>query len=217
MRKYLAEFMGTLLFMLFSGAAIIYLTAFQYAQIFDVMAIYGLSLMTSIFIWGGFADGGYFNPAVSLAAAVQAKISWKTCGGYIVAELIGGIIGLGFTIIGINGVSTIQKSASQNVSTTQILAALHPNASGVLAPYAFGVELVLTFFVVLVTLMAFQYQPKLSPIIIGAFLTITMFTAFPLTGGALNPVRVLAPIFYTSGQNMSYVWIYLLALSLIHI
>ncbi|CAH1856963.1 MIP/aquaporin family protein [Convivina praedatoris] len=211
MRKYLAEFLGTLLFMLFAGASIIYLTAFNFAQIFDIMLTFGLALMTSMFIWGPWANGGHFNPAVSIGAAITGQITWKTCLGYTVAQLLGGITGLGFTIAGINGLSNIQKSASQNISTTQILSSLHPTSSDLLAPYTFGVELVLTFFLVLVILLAIQEHPRLSPVIAGTFLTLTMFTAFPLSGGALNPVRVIASIFYTSNQAGSFIWIYLAA------
>ncbi|CAK8054897.1 MIP/aquaporin family protein [Eupransor demetentiae] len=211
MRKYLAEFMGTCMFVLFTSVGLVYLTAFNFSQIFDIMMVFGLALMAVMFIWGPFANGGYFNPATSLGAAIEGEITWKTFGGYLLAQIIGGIAGIGLTIIGINGVVNAQKTSGQGISTNQILAAMQPASTSSLAPYSFGIELVMTFFLVLVILLVLQTKPKSSPFIAGVFLLLATFVTFPLTGGALNPVRVISPAVFSGLSGSSHLWLYLLA------
>ena len=51
---------------------------------------FGLGLMAAIAI-GGQASGGHFNPAVTLAALFDGRITWQSAIGYVIAQVVGGL------------------------------------------------------------------------------------------------------------------------------
>lgn len=52
-----------------------------------------LGLLTAIY-FGGKISGGHFNPAVSTAMWANGKISTATLLGYVIVQIIGGLIAL---------------------------------------------------------------------------------------------------------------------------
>ena len=38
-----------------------------------------------------------------------------------------------------------------------------------------------------------------------------MIVALPITGGAFNPARALAPVLFVKGSALGHVWVYLVA------
>jgi len=76
--KYLAEFLGTLFFViciLASGGYFI---------------VIGLSLAVVIYLTGSIS-GGHINPAVSFAMYFNKKLSLNDFGGYVFAQLLGAV------------------------------------------------------------------------------------------------------------------------------
>ena len=55
----------------------------------------GLALLTAIY-FGGKISGGHFNPAVTTMMAVKGAIGLDKFVGYIVAQVLGGIVALMF-------------------------------------------------------------------------------------------------------------------------
>ena len=51
---------------------------------------FGLGLLAAIGV-GGHASGGHFNPAVTLAALFDGRVTWQSAIGYVVAQIIGGL------------------------------------------------------------------------------------------------------------------------------
>ncbi|WEV54539.1 aquaporin [Leuconostocaceae bacterium ESL0723] len=212
MRKYLGEFIGTLLFIFFVSTSLVYMTAFQLSQVFDIMLIFGLAVGVTTYLFGSWSNGGYYNPAVTLGAMVQRKISWQTGLGYMLAQLVGALVGMALTIASINGIVNGQKvTQGQTLGTTEILSALRPTSTTSVGPYTFAVELLLTFLVVYVTLKVLSEKKATAPVLVGIVLTLAMFVAYPMTGGALNPVRVLAPLFFGGNPSWILALVYLVA------
>jgi len=80
MISYLVEFIGTFTFLsviMATGSAI----------------PIGLALAASIY-WAGPISGGHFNPAVSVMMAANGKISMPVLLGYVVAQVLGGVVAL---------------------------------------------------------------------------------------------------------------------------
>lgn len=77
-KKYLAEYLGTLLLL-----TVILASGGQFAAV-------GLSLAAAVYLTGSIS-GGHINPAVSLAMYVNKKISLNDLLGYVVAQLAGGV------------------------------------------------------------------------------------------------------------------------------
>lgn len=53
----------------------------------------GAVLVTLIFTFGPIS-GAHFNPAVSIAAAVEGGFAWRRVPGYVVAQIVGAIVGV---------------------------------------------------------------------------------------------------------------------------
>ena len=89
-RKYLAEFFGTLLLVAVGTGAVV-LVGVQTGPL-PVALAFGIALAAGAYAFGPIS-GGHFNPAVSLGAAINGRISWKDFVGYVIAQLIGGLAG----------------------------------------------------------------------------------------------------------------------------
>ncbi|GAO99502.1 MIP/aquaporin family protein [Fructobacillus ficulneus] len=217
MRKYLSEFFGTAFLVIFSSAALVYVLDFQVGQLFDAMAIFGLSLAVLMFIFGPFSNGGHFNPAVSLASAINKDITWKTFGGYILAQILGALAGLGLTVSSLLPVIHSQQTASStsttstaSVTATQLFSSFEPSSSTTSLQLALTIEAVFTFFLVFITVLAFKKYAKYSAAIAGMTFAITAFITYPITGGLLNPARVLAPAVYHGLASSAHLWFFLI-------
>jgi aquaporin Z len=82
MFDFIVEFIGTFIFLS------VILTTGQAIPI-------GLALAAAIY-FGGKISGGHFNPAVSTMMVVKGSISVERYIGYIVAQVLGGLVALMF-------------------------------------------------------------------------------------------------------------------------
>ena len=53
---------------------------------------WGLAVMVPAFIFGK-ATGAHFNPAVTIALAVNGSVGWGTVPFYLIGEMVGGFVG----------------------------------------------------------------------------------------------------------------------------
>lgn len=148
----------------------------------------------------GHVSGAHVNPAVTLGLAVTGKFPWRYVPAYVVAQLIGAVLGALGTWAAFGTPGRAQAA----------LAATAPSP-GVGSLQALAVEAIVTF-VLVFTVIAVATDPRVAdavaPIAVGAALTVGVFVAGPVTGGAVNPVRALGPMI-VSGQFGSW-WIYII-------
>lgn len=187
-RKYLAEFFGTLLLVAVGTGAVV-LVGVQTGPL-PVALAFGIALAAGAYAFGPIS-GGHFNPAVSLGAAINGRISWKDFVGYVIAQLIGGLAGSAIVwaiMKGVGASATMIKQVGfgQTDYTTPVS--------------FFGatvIELILTFFFVLVILMVTSKKAEgasvAAPMIIGLTLAALITVGISVTGASLNPARSLGP------------------------
>ena len=82
-----AEFIGTFT-LIFAGVSSICINA----GIVGVAFAHGLALVVMITALGHIS-GGHFNPAVTMGVLAGGKISAKDALAYIIAQLLGGVVG----------------------------------------------------------------------------------------------------------------------------
>ena len=61
-----------------------------------VNSFYGLAIGFTVFVGGaavGGISGGVFNPAIGLGLSVMGILAWSTFGWYVLAQVVGGILG----------------------------------------------------------------------------------------------------------------------------
>ncbi|HEJ8784319.1 MIP/aquaporin family protein [Staphylococcus aureus] len=96
MNVYLAEFLGTAILILFGGGVCANVnlkrSAANGADWIVITAGWGLAVTMGVFAVGQFS-GAHLNPAVSLALALDGSFDWSLVPGYIVAQMLGAIVG----------------------------------------------------------------------------------------------------------------------------
>ena len=196
---YLSELLGTLFLVMFVGVVVSLFvqtdpasgTGSDFAVVGLVQA-FGLFALIMAF---GAVSGGHFNPAVTVAAAIQKRIDPVDAIVYILAQLSGGVLGS----LVVKGLLVDEGRLSQ-YGNAEVSDALGGNFQG------FIVEGLGTFLLVLV-ICAVALNPRArqewAPLAIGATLGFIVMIFGPLTGGSFNPARWFGPALIGDGLEGS--------------
>lgn len=202
MRKYLCEFLGTCVLVLFGcGVAV-----FTGANLVATALAFGLSIVAVAYTIGKIS-GCHVNPAVSFAMWIDKRITTKDFVGYVIAQILGAIAASGLLVLIINSttlgdVDTLGLGANTFGSLGD---------SGITMLGALIVEIVLTFVFILSVLGVTRDEKKsnVAPIVIGLTLVLVHLLGIGLTGTSVNPARSLAPSLFLSGEYLEQVWVFI--------
>ena len=96
MLPYISEFVGTALLLLLGTSVVanVNLTksGMKGGGVVVITVAWGLAVMLPAYIFGA-ASGAHFNPALTVALAVNGTFDWGMVPGYIVAQMVGGFVG----------------------------------------------------------------------------------------------------------------------------
>ena len=193
-RKYLAELLGTFLFLTIGYASVAAFGAAGVPGLLVVPFAFPLGLLAAIFAVGHIS-GGHFNPAVTIAMVLDKRTLPMDAVGYIVAQAIGAIGAAAFVLV-------VAGQAS-------VAAGITKPGGGVTEIGALLLEIVLTAGFVAVILAATKRAPLLAPLAIPLTLVAIHFAAAPLSGASVNPVRSLGSALI--GGDLGGLWIYIVA------
>jgi aquaporin Z len=194
--KFLVEIVGTfILVYAIASAATVYSGSGQLGVI-GIGLVHAL-VLTAIVYAIGYRSGAQVNPAVTIGLLVARKIGAKEAGVYIVAQIIGAVIGAA-VVYSIFGTA---MSASVTLPSQDIIVR------------ALILETVMTFTLVYVVLATttsknFKIAP-LAGVAIGFTLGLNVMFGGAITGGSLNPARSFGPALIMG--NFSYHWVYWVA------
>lgn len=149
---------------------------------------WALAVTMAVYL-SGRISGAHLNPAVTIALAATGKFAWNKVGMYILAQLLGAI--LGATLVWLHywphWILTEDAAAKRAVFCTSP-AVQHPAAN-------FMSEFIGTF-VLLFGLMAIganEFASGLNPLVVGALVLAIGNSLGGTTGYAINPARDLGP------------------------
>jgi len=196
LKKYLAEFVGTMLL------AFIGLSTLALSLRFEVFMpfAFGLALMSVIYIFGAIS-GAHVNPAVSLAFAIKGKLSWKDLLFYVIAQVLGAIAGVAILF----GLYKLVAGGAFRIGE------LYSTAG---TTYARGLwtsmilSIVLTFAFVL-SWFGVTHKPEnknIAPLALGLTLTAVL-----MAGAVLNPALNFAQAIFSGAASMRQVWLFIIA------
>jgi aquaporin NIP len=191
MKKLLAEFLGTF-GLVFAGTGAIVIHAQTGAVTHPGIALtFGLIVMTMIYCFGD-VSGAHLNPAVTTAFAAARRLPWSEVPGYIAAQTLGAFAA--------SGLLRLLFPADAKLGATL------PAGP---ATQSFVLEIVLTFFLMLVILSVSTGAKEkgiTAGMAIGGVIALEAMFAGPICGASMNPARSLAPA-VVSGQ-LEHLWIY---------
>jgi MIP family channel proteins len=166
---------------------------------------HGLAIMVFAFAYGS-VSGAHFNPAVTVGVLAAGAMGVGEAVGYIVSQLVGGIVGA-FVL------SAVLGGAETGLGMPALAHDLVVGATSLtITPAAgFMIEAVLAFFLVTVVLSTAVAgrAGSLAPLAIGMTLTFNILMGGALTGAPFNPARALGPMVATG--NFNDAWLYLTA------
>ena len=208
MKKYIAEFIGTAVLVIFGcGSAVAANTLVEANGATIPLALstlliafaFGLSIVAMAYSIGN-VSGCHINPAVSFGMLVAGKMEMKDFVGYVVAQVLGAIAGAGLLVIFFGSNAALGTNGFGEAS-----------ALGTSMGVAFLVETVLTFVFVLLILgvTSKTENAAVAGLVIG--LTLIHILGIPFTGTSVNPARSLGPALLAGGTALSQVWLFIVA------
>ena len=207
-QKYLAEFLGTFALLLFGGGAAVFsiraasipvLQGFDNARVVLVSAAFGLIVLGGAYAFGE-VSGGHFNPAVTVSMALARRMPGRDVVPYLVAQVVGAIVGIGVIVGVANGSSDIWTVAQRSGFGSQCYAG-NGSPCSFSAGSVFLLEAALTFVFILVIHRVTRPDngaKNLAPVAIGLTLMVTNLVAIPVDGASINPARSFAPALLSS-------------------
>ena len=212
MKKYVAEFIGTMVLTVFGcGSAVAANTLLGNAGqgvplAFSTLLIafaFGLSIVAMAYSIGNIS-GCHINPPVSLGLFLSKKLSATDFIGYLVAQFVGGIVGAAILVFIFGSNKALGTNGFGEAS------ALHISAG-----VAFVVEIILTF-VFVTAILGVTSKAENAPttgLVIGLSLTLVHILGIPFTGTSVNPARSFGPALLSGVGSVAFsqVWVFILA------
>jgi aquaporin Z len=193
-RTYLAELLGTFLFMMigYASVAAFNASATPVPGLLVVPFSFGFGLLAAIVAFGHMS-GAHFNPAVTVAMALDRRTTPLDALGYIIAQVIGAIGAAGVVYL------TVSQSA--------VAAGITKPGTGISDGSALILEIVFSAIFILVILTASKRAGVLAPIVIPLTLVAIHFAIATLSGASVNPARSIGSALV--GGDLTGLWIYL--------
>lgn len=195
MKKAIVELIGTFA-LCFMGIGAIVMTGGT-----DLVAIalaHGLAIGLLVMA-AGHISGGFFNPAVTIGMLLARRIDGYAAGIYIIAQLIGALLGTLF----IFGVFPEESRDLVNLGVPAV-------GAGYSTGNAFLAEVVATFFLLFVIfgVAIDQRSTKgVGGLIIGLSISMAIFATGTVSGAALNPARWFGPAVLGGHWDDFWIWI----------
>lgn len=208
-RKLAAECFGTF-WLVFGGCGSAVLAAAYPALgigFTGVALAFGLTVLTMAYAVGHIS-GGHFNPAVTLGLWAGGRFPAREIIGYIVAQLIGGIIAAAVLWViasGKNGFDAALGFAANGYGEHS------PDQYSMLS--AIVIEIVLTGFFLIIILGATDRKAPagFAPLAIGLALTLIHLISIPVTNTSVNPARSTAVAVFAGSGALSQLWLFWVA------
>ena len=200
MKKYISEFIGTLVLVLMGCGVAVICNGNDVA----ISLAFGLSIVAMAYSVG-VISGGHFNPAITLGMYIDKRIKGFDAVSYVIAQVLGAIAGslLLYFILS----STFIGTANLGANGFGELSATNITCFG-----AIVVEVILTFiFVYTALVVTHDKDNKYAGLVIGLTLVLVHLIGINLTGTSVNPARSLAPALLLGGKAFSQVWVFILA------
>lgn len=192
MSEFLAEIIGTAILVLFGDGVVagVVLRGTKSEKSGWIVITVGWGLGVTLGIYGvGAISGAHLNPAVTLALAAQGAFPWGDVPGYILAQLIGGMIG--GTMVWLHYLPHWKHTEDQAAKLAVFCTdpAIRSRWANLLS------EVIGTFVLIqgLLFIGANNFTEGLNPLIVGLLIVAIGVSLGGTTGYAINPARDLGP------------------------
>ncbi len=208
LKKLSAEMIGTAWLVLGGCGSAVLAAAFPGVGIglLGVSFAFGLTVLTMAYSIGS-VSGCHLNPAVTIGLAAAGKHPKNEVVPYIIAQIIGGIVGAAILYVIASGKAGFDASASGFAA----------NGFGEHSPGGYSMisglitEVVATAFFLFIILSSTDKKAPagFAPIAIGLALTLIHLVTIPVTNTSVNPARSIGPAIFVGGWALEQVWLFI--------
>lgn len=200
MKKYFAEFFGTLVLVLMGcGTAVSLNCGTDTASVVGTALAFGLAVVAMAYTIGGIS-GCHINPAITLGAWVSKRIGSKDAIMYMIFQVLGAIAGSALLYLATSNSSLEGTGANTCQDGVTVI-------GGLVAEIIFTFVFVL---VVLGTTDAKKGAGNFAGLAIGLSLVLVHLVCIAYTGTSVNPARSIGPALFNGGASLQQLWIFII-------
>lgn len=172
-----------------------------------VALAFGLTVLTMAYAVG-YISGGHFNPAVTIGLSVARRFEWRDVPGYVVAQVIGGLVA-GGALYGIArgkaGFDPIGNMAANGYGDHS------PGGYSLVAVLVAEALLTAVFLYIILGVTDDRAPTGFAPIAIGLGLTLIHLISIPISNTSVNPARSTAVAFFNGDGAPAQLWLFWVA------
>ena len=193
-RKYLAELLGTFMFMMvgYMSVPALHAAAPAAPNILVVPFSFGFGLLAAIFAFGHIS-GGHFNPAVTVGIVLDKRLPALEGVFYILAQIIGAIAAAVVVMLTVSQQAVADGITKPGAGITDISAVV--------------IEATFTAIFLVVILVSSKRAPQIAALAIPLTLVAIHFAIATVTGSSVNPARSIGSALV--GGDLNQLWIYI--------
>jgi aquaporin Z len=156
----------------------------------------------------GHVSGCHINPAVTLGLAAGGRFPASQIGPYIVAQVIGAIVGAALLYLIASGAPDfdLAKGFAANGYGEH-----SPGHYGVLSCFVTEVVMTMMFLFIIMGSTHGRAPMGFAPIAIGLGLTLIHLISIPVTNTSVNPARSIGPALFAGSWAISQLWLFIVA------
>ncbi|MFS0795076.1 aquaporin [Microbacterium sp. 1P10AE] len=212
-----AEFAGTFLLVLGVIGAAVFSASVPTSDgnpgigFLGVALALGLTVVGGAYAWGP-VSGGHFNPAVTLGVAVAGRFDWRLVGGYVVAQILGGVAASSVVVaVASGGPGSFLSTALGHGFASTGWGDLSPGGFSLGSAFLVEVATTAVFVGVILGVTGRRGDHVTAPLAIGLSLTLMALIAIPVSNGSFNPARSIATAIYGGPVALEQLWMSLVA------
>lgn len=199
MKAPIAECLGTAALVFFGcGSAVIAGDAIGFL---GISMAFGLVLLMLVYAIGPIS-GCHVNPAVTIAMLFAGKISAPSAINYIIAQVIGAIIGAALIFAITGDMSKLGQNGFAGGS---------PGGYDLIPVIIAEVVLTAFFLFVIFGATSDDAPAGFAGLAIGMALLVIHIVGIPISGTSVNPARSVGPAILAGGEALSQVWVFIVA------
>lgn len=209
MQKYLAEFIGTFWLVLGGCGSAVLAAGFPEVGIglLGVALAFGLTVLTMAYAIGHIS-GCHLNPAVSIGLWAGGRFEASELPGYIVAQVLGGIVAGGVLYLIASGATGFDVSAGFAANG---YAEHSPGGYSMTAALITEVVLTMMFLLIILGATDDRAPAGFAPLAIGLGLTLIHLISIPVTNTSVNPARSTGVALFVGDWAVAQLWLFWLA------
>jgi len=172
-----------------------------------VSLAFGLSVVTMAYAIGHIS-GCHLNPAVTVGLAAGGRFPAGEVLPYVIAQVVGAIIGAAVLYVIASGASGFDVSAG---FASNGYAEHSPGHYSLLACFIMEVVMTMIFLFVIMGSTSDKAPAGFAPLAIGLALVLIHLVSIPVTNTSVNPARSTGPALFAGGLALTQLWMFWVA------